>query len=189
MELGFFIKEFKRLTMIYDKNWDTEKISFMANEYYKKLSGLSEKAFIAGVEKCINQYNRFPSIAEMSEQCRVARGSKEVAPMPYSSMDNTALDKLWESFKEDEKRDMKHLAAELMKKIGILPKGYKKGVNPWHDSVLNSVFNTSFKYVVLRKYFKEECIKFGYRWKGECLSTKGWLSFEQTFSQELRSAS
>jgi hypothetical protein len=174
--------------MIYDKNWDTNKIVFMANEYYKKLSGLSEEAFLAGIEKCISQYNRFPSIAEMSEQCRVTRGSKEVAQISYSVTDNSALDKLWESFQEDEQRDMKQLAADLMKKIGMLPKEYKKGNNIWHDKILNSTFNSSFKYIVLRKYFKEECLRYGYPWKGECLSSKGWRSFEKAFTEELRSA-
>jgi hypothetical protein len=188
LNIRLFSEEFNRLIMIYDKDWSEEKITAKSREYYAKLQNLSEESFKTGIEKCINQHKYFPSISEMLEQCRITRGSQEVKFAPVIANDNSALDRLFDSLREDEQKDIKQLAAELMKKIGMLPTGYKKGANAWHDSMLNSTFKSSFKYIVLRKYFKEECIKFGYRWKGECLSTNGWRTFEQAFRDELKSA-
>lgn len=181
LNIRLFSEEFNRLIMIYDKDWSEEKITAKSREYYAKLQNLSEESFKTGIEKCINQHKYFPSISEMLEQCRITRGSQEYKAAPTECSDNAALDRLWDSLKADEQRTMKQMAADLMKRIGMLPRDYKKGENPWHDSMLGSTFNSSFKYIVLRKFLKDECVQFGYRWKGECLGANGWGTFEKIF--------
>jgi hypothetical protein len=188
LNIRVFSVEFNRLLLIYDKDWKEEKKLAKSREYYDKLQHISEESFKTGVDKCIVQYKYFPSISEMLEQCRITRGSQEFKSNSIVVSDNSPLDKLWDSLKIDEKRTMKQMAADLMKRIGILPDNYQKGDNPWYDRILSSTFNSSFKYIILRKYLKEECIKFGYQWKGECLSTKGWKTFEQTFTGNFKSA-
>lgn len=188
LNIRVFSVEFNRLLLVYDKEWQEEKKLAKSREYYDKLQHLSEESFKTGVDKCIAQYKYFPSISEMLEQCRITRGSQEFKSDSKVISDNSPLDKLWNSLKIDEKKTIKQMAADLMKRIGILPDNYRKGDNPWYDRILSSTFNSSFKYIVLRKYLKEECIKFGYRWKGECLSSKGWMTFEQTFTEKFKSA-
>lgn len=180
-------RELKRLQMTYDKNWDDTKFSFKVEEYYKHLKDLSEESFVQGVEKCIREYDRFPTIAQMLSQCRISRGSKEVK-VDYVATDNHILDKMFDDMKEEEQQDIKKLAFRLMKQIGMIQPGYSKGKDRWCDSMISSSFNSAFKYIALRKYLKDECIRRGYKWLGEVKhSVAGWCSFENAFSIEIQS--
>ena len=180
-----FAQQIKRLSGIYDKNWDQEKLSFKIKEYYDKLGNLSQEAFIEGIEKCILEFNRFPTIHEMKQQCQIVRGRKEAAKVSpvKCETDNSILDAFYDSLNSEERHDIKAFAFDLMKRARIVPTDYKKGSCINHDSMITSIFNCSFKYIVFRKHFKDECVKRGYKIQGECYHhLMKWVTFEQCFS-------